>query len=220
LSSHVYSDLSIRASNELLSTAPGSAEVHELNAEALETMGKWKEAADEYRAILAKDPQIPGIHYRLGRLLLSEPNPPPNVRTEAQAEFEEELKIDPTNAGAYFVLGELARQAEDWSQAIGYFTKATKYDAGFAEAYLGLGKAYLGAEKPAEAIPALEIAVKLQADNPETHFQLANAYQRAGKKADADRQFVAYRQLAQKADAAKDQVRRQVSGIGPTPASR
>ena len=220
LSTHVYSDLSIRASNELLSSAPGSPEVHELNAEALETMGKWKEAAEEYRAVLVKDPQMPGIHYRLGRLLLSQPDPPANVKDEARHEFEEELRIDPANAGANFVLGELARQAENWPQAIDYFAKATKYDTSFAEAYLGLGRAYMGAEKPAEAIPPLEMAVKLQGDNPETHFQLATAYRRAGRKADADREFLAHRDAAQKADAAKDELKRQVSGVGPTPASQ
>ena len=37
---HVYSDLSIRASQELLMSAPASAQVHQLNAEALETQGE------------------------------------------------------------------------------------------------------------------------------------------------------------------------------------
>src|SRR5947209_7642355 len=58
LASHVYSDLSLRESNELLVTAPGSPEVHQLNAEALETQGKWDDAAKEYRAVLEKDPNI------------------------------------------------------------------------------------------------------------------------------------------------------------------
>jgi tetratricopeptide (TPR) repeat protein len=212
LSSHVYSDLSLRASNELLSTAPGSPEVRELNAEALETMGKWKEAAEEYRAVLAKDPQMPGIHYRLGRLLLSQPNAPPTVKDDARKEFEEELKIDPSNAGANFVLGELARQAENWPAAIEYFSKATKLDASFADAYLGLGRSLLGANKAAEAIAPLEMAAKLQPDNPVVHFNLATAYRRAGRKADADREFVAHRQASEKLNQTSDEIKKQVSG--------
>jgi len=212
LSSHVYSDLSLRASNELLSTAPGSPEVRELNAEALETMGKWKEAAEEYRAVLAKDPQMPGIHYRLGRLLLSQPNAPATVKDDARKEFEEELKIDPSNAGANFVLGELARQTENWPAAIEYFSKATKLDASFADAYLGLGRSLLGANKAAEAIAPLEMAAKLQPDNPVVHFNLATAYRRAGRKADADREFVAHRQASEKLNQTSDEIKKQVSG--------
>ena len=40
LSVHVFSDLSIRASQKLMVSAPSSYQVHELNAEALETQGK------------------------------------------------------------------------------------------------------------------------------------------------------------------------------------
>src|SRR5581483_6009618 len=66
-----YSDLAIRASQDLLSVAPSSYQVHELNAESLETQGKWDDAAAEYRKILENNTNLPGIHYRLGRLLLS-----------------------------------------------------------------------------------------------------------------------------------------------------
>lgn len=212
LSSHIYSDLSVRASKELLYTAPGSPEVHELDAEALETMGKWREAGDEYRAVLAKDPQMPGIHYRLGRLLLSQPNPPATVKEDARREFEAELKVDPSNAGANFVLGELARQEEKWPEAIEYFSKATKLDTSFADAYLGLGRALLGADKAAEAIAPLETAEKLQPDNPVVHFHLATAYRRAGRKADADREFVAHREASEKTAQTQDEVKKQVLG--------
>jgi len=212
LSSHVYSDLSIRASNELLTTAPGSPQVHELNAEALETMGKWKEAAEEYRAVLAKDSNMPGIHYRLGRLLLSEENAPESNKAAAKTEFQEELKIDPNNAGAEFVLGELARQAEQWPEAIDHCSKATKLDASFADAYIALGRAYLGADKAAEAVPPLETAARLQPFNPVVHFQLATAYRRAGRKADADRAFLAYKEAADKSQQTKDEIKKQVSG--------
>ena len=68
---HAYSDLSVRSSQELMQNAPTSYQVHELNAESLEVQGKWEEAAGEYRKILQQDPRLPGIHYRLGRVLLS-----------------------------------------------------------------------------------------------------------------------------------------------------
>jgi len=212
LSTHVYSDLSIRASQELLFTAPGSPQVHELNAEALETQGKWKEAEEEYRAVLDKDQHMAGIHYRLGRLLLSEPNAPAANKDAAKIEFQEEIKIDPNNAGAEFVLGELARQAEQWPDAIAHFSQATKLDTGFAEAYIGLGRALLGADKAVDAAKPLETAAKMQPDNPEVHFYLATAYRRSGRKADADREFLAHKQASEKSQATKDEIKKQVSG--------
>jgi tetratricopeptide (TPR) repeat protein len=214
LATHVYSDLSIRASEELLYTAPGSAEVHELNAESLEMQGKWKEAEGEYRAVLARDPRVPGIHYRLGRLMLSEPNTPPAIKEAAKAEFQQELKIDPNNAGAEFVLGELARQSEQWQESTAHFAKAVTLDSGFTEAYIGLGRSLLGANKPVDAAPPLETAAKIQPDNPEVHFFLATAYRRAGRKTEADREFLEHKRASEKAQQKKGELKTELSG-GP-----
>jgi tetratricopeptide (TPR) repeat protein len=110
LAVHTYSDLSTRASLELATTAPNSSEAHQLNAEALEVQGKWDEAEKEYSQILTQNPKMPGIHYRLGRILLSKPDFGPAVAEQAKGEFQQELAIDPSNAGAEYVLGALARQ--------------------------------------------------------------------------------------------------------------
>jgi len=192
---HAYSDLSIRASQDLTREAPFSYQVHELSAESMEVQGKMDEAAAEYKKIIEMDPTLPGIHYRLGRVLLSKPNPPPEVLQDAKWNFQQELKIDPQNAGAEGVLGELARQAEQWPDAIDHFTRATKLDSGFAEAYLGLGSALLAEKRFPEAVPPLEIAVKLQPDNPSAHYNLAVALSRSGHKEDADREFAIHRKM-------------------------
>src|SRR5260370_183347 len=75
LTVHIYSDLSLRASQELAESAPNSNEAHQLNAESLEVQGKWEEAAAEYQRILKDNPRAVGIHFRLGRLLLSKLDP-------------------------------------------------------------------------------------------------------------------------------------------------
>src|SRR5947209_11859309 len=172
VSVHTYSDLSTRAAQQLATTAPSSPQARELNAESLEVRGKWDQAAREYQAVLQQNPRQPGIHFRLGRLLLSKPNPPPTVADDAKKEFQQELEIDPNNAGAEYVLGELARQSQQWDEAIQHFSRAAKLDASLAEAALGLGSAYVSAGKFAEAIPSLESYVKLQPGNPAGHYQL------------------------------------------------
>jgi tetratricopeptide (TPR) repeat protein len=216
LATHVYSDLSIRASQDLLFAAPGSPQVHELNAEALETQGKWKEARFEYQAALEKDPHLAGVHYRIGRLLLSQPQSATST-AEAKKEFEEELAIDPSNAGAEYVLGELARQAGDWNASIAHFSRATKLDLNFADAYIGLGRALTAADRPQDAIPPLETAVKLEPESPAAHFFLGTAYRHAGRKDDADRQFALHKEMSDKANQKREQLHTGITGSPGNP---
>ena len=91
LTVHIYSDLSLRASQELAEVAPSSNEAHQLNAESLEVQGKWEEAAAEYHQILKHNPHLAGIHFRLGRLLLSKPDPENSLADQAKQEFQQEL---------------------------------------------------------------------------------------------------------------------------------
>lgn len=196
ITTHAYSDLATRASEELATTAPKSTQALELSAEADEMQGKWDDAARAYREILAKNPSQPGIHFRLGRIILSEP-PTASTPADARKEFEAELKIDPTNAAAEYVLGELAGQAQDWGGAANHFSRATAADAGFVDAYRGLGMALNSAGKFSEAIGPLEKYVKMQPADPAGHYQLAIAYARTGRKEDAQREMA----LQQQADA-------------------
>jgi tetratricopeptide (TPR) repeat protein len=204
LSVHTYSDLSSRAAAELAATAPKSAQGLELNAEALEAQGKWDEAAKEYRLILQQNPRMPGIHFRLGRLLLSKPNPGPAVAEEAKKEMQQEVEIDPSNADAEYVLGALAQQSQQWDEAIQHFSRAAKLDPGFGDAFVGLGSALGSAKRYSEAIAPLETAIKLEPQNPTPHYLLAIAYSRTGRKEDGDKQFVIQRQLTQKGAAGED----------------
>ena len=211
---HVFSDLSIRSSQKLMRLDPSSYQVHELNAEAMETQGKWSDAEAEYREVLKKDPQLPGIHYRIARLLLSAP-PTPDARVKARAELEEELKIDPKNAGAEYVLGELARQDGKDDAAVDHFTRATKLDAGFEDAFIGLGRTLLAGDRAAEAIPPLQAAVKLDPGSPIAHFNLATAYSRTGHKQEADHEFAVLKQVSEKLKQTKEQVREGIAGAPP-----
>ncbi len=204
---HAFSDLSLMTSQQLAREAPFSYQVHLLNAEALETQGKWDEAAAEYRKILEINPMLPGIHARLGRALISKPQPSPEVVAQAKKNFEDELEIDPKNASAEYVLGELARNDNDLSAATRHYTRATSLDAGFAEAYLGLGMSLVSSKRFAEAIPPLEKYEKLAADSPTGHFQLALAYAGVGRKDDANREAALQRETA----ASLEKVRRRVA---------
>ncbi len=195
---HAYSDLSTRAAGELATKAPNSYQAHELDAEALEEQGKWDEAEAQYRTILQQNPTMPGIHFRIGRLILSRP-PTATTPQDARVEFEAELKIDPGNAGAEYVLGELAAGDQNWAEAIPHFSRAVKLDPTFTDALRGLGMAYNSNQQFDQAVAPLESYVRFVPDDPAGHYQLAIAYARTGKKDLATQQMALQRELDAKA---------------------
>jgi tetratricopeptide (TPR) repeat protein len=195
MSTHALSDLATRAAGDLAREAPNSYQAHEMNAEALELQEKWDEAAKEYQGILQRNPDLPGIHFRLARLILSKPNPGPTMAADAKKELNAELKINSNNPPAEYVLGELARQSQQWDEAVEHFSRATKLDPTLGDAFLGMGTSLVAARKFSEAIAPLESAVKLQPANPTAHYNLATAYSRTGRKMDAGREFAIHRQL-------------------------
>ena|SRR5215472_725214 len=192
---HAYSDLSTRTAQDLARTAPQSIAAHKLNAEALEMQGKWDAAQLEYEGIIEKEPNAPGIHFLLGRLLLSRPDPDAQATERAKQEFLKELEIDPRNAGANYILGELARQDQNWDEAIARFSQAAKLDPTFADAYVAWGSSLVSVKRYEEAIVPLREAKRLMPWNPAVHYTLATALSRSGHKEEADEEFAIQRSL-------------------------
>ena len=195
---HTYSDLSGRVAQELAQKAPHSVPAQKLNAEALEMQGKWDEAQTQYEDMLTKNPDEPGIHYLLGRLLLSKPQGDDAAIQKAKGEFEKELQIDPKNAGAEYILGEMAKQGGQCEEAVPHFTRATKLDPTFGDAYMSLGFCLVELKHWEDAIPPLQMATRLEAGNPSAHYNLALAYSRTGKRGEADKEFAIHRQMTAK----------------------
>ena len=193
---HFYSELASRASQELAKTAPTSIQAQELEAEAFESQNDWDRATAQYQRILAQDPKTRDIHYRLGRILLSK-NPPDT--DGAKKQFEEELKLGPNNAPAHFMLGEIARQGGQWNEAVEHFSRASKLDQGFAEAYLALGISLNSSGKFSDAVAPLESYVKMVPQDPAGHYQLATAYARSGRKPEAEHEMALQKETAAKA---------------------
>ncbi|MFZ0295358.1 MAG: tetratricopeptide repeat protein [Candidatus Sulfotelmatobacter sp.] len=192
---HFYSELASRAAQELAATAPTSHQAEQLEAEAFESQENWDKAVALYKEILEQEPNLHGIHYRLGRILMSRSPADPQ---SAKAEFEEELKIDPEYAPAEFLLGEMARQAGQWDEAVAHFSRAAKLDQGFQEAYLALGMSLNSAGKFTEAIAPLQSYIKMQPGDPAGHYQLATAYARTGHKPEAEREMALQREASAK----------------------
>jgi tetratricopeptide (TPR) repeat protein len=202
---HAYSDLSSRTAQDLARTSPNSLPAHKLNAEAFEMQGNWSEAEREYTQMIAKYPNEPSLHFLLGRMLLSKPGADSATIDRAKLEFQKELEIDPKNAGAHYVLGELARRADNCEAAVAQFSQAAKVDNSFAEAYYGWGYCLVTLKKYEEAIPPLRAAERLEPGNPMVHYSLATALNLTGQKEEAQKEFAIHRDLTNAQPAAPQQ---------------
>lgn len=200
---HAYSDLSTRTAQDLGRTAPDSFAAHKLNAEALEMQGKWEPAQAEYEWMIKEDPNAPGIHFLLARLLLSRPDVGPDATERAKQELTKEIQVDPNNAGAIYILGELDRRDQKWDEAISRYKQALKIDPNLGEAYLGLGYCLVNLKKYEEAIPPLRTAEQMMPANPEVHSSLGTALQRSGHKDEAQKEFAIHEALISAGGTAK-----------------
>ncbi|MGH9604688.1 MAG: tetratricopeptide repeat protein [Terracidiphilus sp.] len=192
---HTFSEVAMRAARELAAKYPDSYQAQRLQAESLESQGKEQQSAAIYRKILEGHPHVAGIHYRLGQIALDEAGDS-GPTDAAKQQFEDELAIDPSNASAEFILGELARRKGDWAVAVQHFSRAASLDVGFSEAYLALGMSLAAEGKFGDAKPPLEHYVKLEPSDPAGHYQLAVADARTGDQAGARQQMALQAQAA------------------------
>ena len=192
---HIFSEIAMSAARQLVDKYPDSYQAQRIQAESLQSHGKDQQAAAIYHAILAKHPHVTGIHYQLGQIALDEAGDSGSTEL-AKEEFEKELAVDPRNASAEFILGELARRKGDWAVAVQHFSLAAHLDVGFSEAYLALGMSLAAENKYAEAKPPLEHYVKLEPNDPAGHYQLAIADARTGDQAGAQKQMALQAQAA------------------------
>src|SRR5437667_23570 len=67
----IFGNFAFLTMQKLWQAAPDSLWKHQAEGEALESQGSFEAAVGQYREVLARDPQRPEIHYRLGQILLS-----------------------------------------------------------------------------------------------------------------------------------------------------
>jgi tetratricopeptide (TPR) repeat protein len=182
----------------LARVAPDSTWLHQAAGEANESQGLLDQAIAEYRQVLAKAPKRPGLHFRIGRALLTraaQGNGDVAAEGEAAEAFEQELRIDPTNANAAYELGEMQRKSGRLDAAIPYFERAVAAYPDFEEALVGLGRALVAAGRATEALPHLRKAAAVNPRNEVAFYQLAQAHRALGQRAEQQAALVAFTRL-------------------------
>lgn len=183
---------------KLAEVAPGSLWLHLAAGEANESQGRFDAAIQEYREVLSLQPNRPGVHYRIGRVLLARAKQSTEdavSEAEALKEFEQELQLDPTNANAAYEAGEIHRKSARFDRALELFSQAVKHYPDFEEALLALGRTLLSLGKAEESLAPLRKSIALDAANEVSWFQLAQAQRALGNATEQQKALAEFQRL-------------------------
>lgn len=134
-----------------------------------------KQAENECRMALQKDPYSPEAHYQLAQSLREQKR-----FDEAINEYNEAIKSDPKYSEAYAGLGMLKLDQQSLGEAEGAFKQAIQYNSGNSTAHYGLGKTYLKMGNVDAAIKELNTAMYQNRNSWPTHQAMGEAYQAQG----------------------------------------
>ncbi|MCU7934685.1 MAG: tetratricopeptide repeat protein [Candidatus Thiodiazotropha sp. (ex Dulcina madagascariensis)] len=85
--------------------------------------------------------------------------------TKARLEFKNVLQIDPKDADAYFMFGQIEERDENWPKAYALFLRATELNPDHVDAQVHLGTIYALSGETDKALSAAEIALAVEPNN-------------------------------------------------------
>ena len=182
-------NLSLSTLEQLLTLAPDSYPAHQLLAETYQNAQQNDKALAEYREVENIEPNLPGVHFSVGHLLLKM-----GQQDQALGELAAELRLNPDHAEANAEMGTILLAQLEPAKAIPYLEKALQAEPDRWSTYRDLGKAYYMQKDFTKAETALRQAVR---HDPEglAHYQLALVYRSLGQKEAANEQFEISRKL-------------------------
>jgi tetratricopeptide (TPR) repeat protein len=160
-------------------------------AATLQRQGRWGEAEQLYRSILAHDQSHFAALHNLGYLRLQQ-----GRRDEAAQLLRKALKVQPKSAEAQNTLGMVLHTAGQFREAARCFENALKLDPKHANAHNNLGASLHLLDRHDRAIDCYRRALTLNPRYPDAYRNLGNALQAVGQIGDARRAYEAAIDLA------------------------
>ena len=192
--SRLFASRSYGLMRTLMQEAPDSIWVHYANADVDESLQRYDQAITEYHEVLALNPHLPEIHFKIGRCLLLQSR---NSQTIEQAtqEFERELANNPQSADAEYEVAEILRERNQFEPALTHFTSAVQYQQGFVEAEIGLARTLIALGRQRDALPHLKTAARLDTKNGVPHYLLSSVYKSLGDSENQRKEMDNFRSL-------------------------
>jgi tetratricopeptide (TPR) repeat protein len=154
-----------------------------LGARTVARNEEYRSEVSIWQTVVDRWPISPGAHYNLGIFLANT-----GRTSEAIAQYEAALRLEPDYVEAHINLGNALGRAGRTSEAIAQYEAALRLKPD-AETHINLGNALGRAGRTSEAIAHFEEALRLKPAFAEAHNNLGNALARAGRTQDAIAQY-------------------------------
>ncbi len=179
-----------QAGERLAKLYPDSEFTHAIDAEVYADNGRLDEAILQYKGVLHKNPDFPGIHFALGQVYWRKRD-----AENALEQLKLALQEDPGQALANYYLGDILTDRKEYLQAISHLQITIASHPEMAQPYFLLGKCYAGAGDSQRALEAFNKALELDPNYKEVHYQLHVLYARLGDKEKSQAQLQIFEKL-------------------------
>jgi tetratricopeptide (TPR) repeat protein len=180
----------LHALDQLGNLDPNSVYVLVLKAESHTAEQDYTKAIEEYRQVLAQDPNFPGIHYALGEVYYGKVDFP-----NAEKELRLALQEDPNHPRANYYLADILVKDGRLKEAVPLLERSVPADPGFMKGYFLLGKCYAAQGKLEDARKLLEKAEEMEPDDKNVHYQLAQLYTKLNEPGKSKEQMQIFQKL-------------------------
>lgn len=169
-----------RVCQKLLTNNPRNSDARYLHGRSLAALGRWREAATEFRRVLSDRNGLFAAMVDLGIAETFDGN-----YREAREILERARAIDSRPPELHFGLGLCSLGFGDYQGAVMDFRSAIERNPRFPDAYNNLGVAYDRLGEVAEAAGCFRRAVAIHAGHADAHRNLGDALSRLGDAAGA-----------------------------------
>jgi tetratricopeptide (TPR) repeat protein len=198
------------------------ADLYILFGQAYEQTDYPDEAERAFTRALEIDPKVLKAHFYKGFVILQHGG---SQRIgDAGKEFENELRLTPTDFHANFFAGVAASTEGDHKKAVAFLERAVAANPKSAEAYLFLGQSQVEINDLANAEKSLRLSLKLSEMRPDkdyqnrrTHFMLGRLLARTNRKAESDAELAKAREIQGKLlETDREEIQKIVRPLGVT----
>lgn len=170
---------------EILKIDPSNANANILQAERYALGRNFKLANNFYKKALESEPQNLTALFGYGQTAFYIDEQNFNGLAESQKTLEQVLALDPNYAPAYFYLGKIAAEKQNYSSAMKYAEQAVAADSSNYDYYIDLGTYQSYLQKTGEAEQSWTKAISLEPDYFLAYTYRAELYKTQKKFDDA-----------------------------------
>lgn len=191
---HTYQENSRESFERVAQIDPDSYRAHQVLGDAYAASSRFDDAISEYRKVLERKPDLPGIHGDLCNAL---------SRTgrieEAIKECDAEIAASPNSANAYVQDARLHVLQDDHAPATALLEKALTLDRPPTIAYKFRARIDLAEKQYPAAIEALKHYLAVESKDASAWFLLARAYKAVGNSAKMTEAIETYKRTSEAA---------------------